>query len=359
VIEIPDGIRHKRFQRGILHRARETMRLLRSPDLGALRRLITTFETTQSKTEASQREIEALLRVGYSALPLISPLELKTQDRYDLENRCRALTNPVYLGNHTAICRILGSYKLYVDTADTGFGSHVLLDGYWEMWLTMFLARHLQLGMTVIDVGANFGYYTLLFGALVGDTGHVYAVEPNPTVVARLRRSVDLNGLARRTTIVEAAASSIHGGEVILYAPHGEPKNGTIIASAETVSSDLGTVHKVAAVSLDEVAATAPQIDLVKIDVEGSEEAVIAGLMRTLTRDRPGLLLEFNAGRCRDARGLVDQLQAVYNRMRYIDYEGNAISITPSQVVSDRCGEDWLLYFDQLPPLAEAESRQE
>jgi len=359
VTEIPNGIRSKRFQR-VLHRVRERIRLLRSPDLGALRGLIKKLETTQSKIEAAQREIEALLRIGYSPLPLISPLELKTQDRYDLESRCRALTNPVYLGNQTAICRILGSYKLYLDTADTGFSSNVILDGYWEMWLTIFFARHLLPGMTVVDVGANFGYYTLLFGALVGDTGHVYSVEPNPTVVARLRRSVDLNGLARRTTIVEAAAGSIHGSEAVLYVPHGEAKNATIIASPETISPDLGTIHKVLEVSLDEVTAPATRIDFIKIDVEGSEEAVITGLMRTLTRDRPGLLIEFNAGRYRDARGFVNQLQSVYNRMRYIDYEGNAVSITSGQVVSDRLGEDWLLYFDQLqPPSTDPENKPE
>ena len=290
---------------------------------------------------------EALPGGRHAAPPLISPLELKTQDRYELENRCRALTNPLYLGDHTALCRVLGSYKLYLDTSDTGFGSHVLLDGYWEMWLTIFFARHLKPGMTVIDVGANFGYYTILFGALVGDSGHVYAVEPNPTVVTRLRRSVDLNGLTRRTTVIEGAAGSVDGGEVILYAPHGEPKNGTIIASPDGISPDLGAIHKVPQVSLDAVTAGAPRIDFVKIDAEGAEEAVIAGMMHLLTRDRPGLILEFNAARYRDARRFVDQLQAIYRRMQYIDYDGHAVSITPSRVITDRWGEDWLLYFDQ------------
>jgi len=61
-----------------------------------------------------------------------------------------------------------------------------------------------------------------------------------------------------------------------------------IIGSAEAISPDLGTIHRLPQVSLDEVAAKAPRIDLVKIDVEGSEEAVISGLMRTLLlRDRP------------------------------------------------------------------------
>jgi len=340
-----------------MQRARKMIQLLRSHDLASLEGLIAEIETTRRRIEASQRAIETLLRIGYSP-PLIGPLELRTQDRFDLEARCRALTNPLYLGNQTALCRILGSYKLYVDTADNGFGSHVLLDGYWEMWLTLFFARQVQSGMTIIDVGANFGYYTILFGSLVGDAGHVYAVEPNPTVLARLRRSVNLNGFASRTTIVEAAAGSIHGGEAILYVPHGEAKNGTIIPSAEAVSADLGTVHKVSQVSLDEVVAISPRIDLVKIDVEGSEEAVISGLMHTLARDRPGLLLEFNAARYRNAYGFVDLLQSVYDRMRYIDDQGNPIAVASTEVASDRSGEDWLLYFDQAPVIEAQDSRE-
>src|SRR5207247_3581611 len=110
-----------------------------------------------AKFEASQRKIEALLAsTRYFAPTLISPIELKTQDRCELENRCRVLTNPAYLGDHTAICRILGCYKLYIDTTDTGFGSHVLLEGYWEMWLIIFFARQLLPGLTVISVGPTF-----------------------------------------------------------------------------------------------------------------------------------------------------------------------------------------------------------
>ena len=124
-------------------------------------------------------------------------------------------------------------------------------------------------------------------------------------------------------------------------------------------SADLGTVYKVPQVSLDKVTREALRIDFVKIDTEGAEEAVIAGMMGVLTRDRPGLILEFNAARYRDAPGFVHQLQAIYSRMRYIDYSGNAVPITPSQVISDRWGQDWLLYFDREPALVESEGLQE
>ncbi len=257
------------------------------------------------------------------------------------------MTNPVYLGDHTALCRVLGSYKIYLDTNDTGFGCHVLLDGFWEMWLTIFFARHVQPGMTVIDVGANFGYYTLLFGSLVGPKGRVFAVEPNPAVLPKLRRSVNLNGLAGRTTIVEAAAGAVDEDETNLYVPDGEPKNSTVVPRPEGLAAGSDRVYKVRRVRLDGLAATVPRIDLVKIDAEGAEQDVIAGLEGILRRDRPSLLAEFNPGKRADAAGFLETLGAPYDRMRYIDFEANPTQVTPRQVLDDRSGEDWLLLFDQ------------
>jgi FkbM family methyltransferase len=346
-----NGVRPKPRRRGRLRQLRQLLDFLNALDFDEIVSKINKLEESQASIEASQHHIAALLRAHVSVpFPrLLSMRELATGDRFELENRCRAMTNPAYLGDHTALCRVLGSYKLYLDTRDTGFGSHVMLDGYWEMWLTIFFARHLQPGMTVIDVGANFGYYTLLFGALVGSAGRVYAVEPNPEAVGKLRRSVDLNGLASRTTIVAAAAGAADGGEVTLFAPHGEPKNGAIIGSAAAIPPDLGTIYTVPQVTLDRATAADPRIDFVKIDAEGAEEAVIAGMIRTLRRDRPKLILEFNAARYRDARRFVEQLQTIYSRVRYIDFSAEAITAPLEEIINDQSREDWLLYFDQEP----------
>ena len=89
---------------------------------------------------------------------ILSLDELCGPDRYRVECACRVATQAVYLGGHLLLSRILGRYKMFLDTRDRGFGSHVALDGYWEMWLTQFIARLIQPGMHVADIGANFGY---------------------------------------------------------------------------------------------------------------------------------------------------------------------------------------------------------
>jgi FkbM family methyltransferase len=328
---------------------REIMARLRALDWEGIQYRLAEAENAFRNLDAAQRDIARAIRHGAPIAPLVSPLELASGDRFVLENRCRALTNPVYLGDHTALCRVLGYYKIYLDTADTGFASHVLLDGFWEMWLTIFFARQVQSGMTIIDVGANYGYYTLLFGALVGPQGRVYAVEPNPAVLPKLRRSIGLNGLAGRTTIIEAAAGA-RDGEVNLFAPHGEPKNSSVIAAPEAVAPEAGRCYKVAQIRLDALAATMPQVHLVKIDAEGAEQDIIAGMQGILRRDKPSLLIEFNPRRYADPAGFLDRLNELYRRMRFINFAAEAIELSRQRVLDDRSGEDWLLLFDEPPP---------
>jgi FkbM family methyltransferase len=347
--QLPDSVSAKPRRYDPLRRLRRLLSFIDWVDVERVAGLIAKLEASQRSIQASQDAIRKQLQTNaeVSVAPrLISPLEFASSDRFELENRCRAMTNPVYVGGHTALCRILGCYKLFVDTSDVGFGSHVVLDGYWETWITIFVARQLKPGMVVIDVGANYGYYTIFFGALVGDTGHVYAFEPNPNILPKLHRSVELNGFTDRTTIIGAAAGSVHGGEGMLYASRDEPKNGTMISFPEAIGSEPRQVHKVPLATVDESIAPASRVDFVKIDAEGAEEAVIEGMMGILNRDKPGLLLEFNAVRYREPRVFLGKLGTIYSRTCYIDYEGNGIPATVDQIVTERWGEDWLLYFD-------------
>src|SRR3954469_2268331 len=183
------------------------------------------------------RRAAAALRRRGPPTPAAPPQILSLEDiaalpREAVEAASRALASPVYLGGGVGLCRMLTRYKLHVATDDTGFGANLLLDGYWESWLTRFIARTVRRGGTVVDVGANCGYYSLLMADLVGPEGRLHAVEPNPAMADLLARSLSLNGFAGRTELCRAALGARDGGTAPLFVPDIEPKNAAVCADA-------------------------------------------------------------------------------------------------------------------------------
>ena len=117
------------------------------------------------------------------------------------------------------------------------------------------------------------------------------------------------------------------------------------MASPEGLDHIPGTLHRVAQLPIDTLVADQRRIDFIKIDVEGAEEAVIAGMLATLRRDRPLLVLEFNAARARDPGALLATLCAIYGTPRHLDLHGNVFETTPERLLRERFATDWLLVF--------------
>lgn len=285
-----------------------------------------------------------------STSPLLHLHELMAFDRHQAETAILQRVTSTYLGDHTALVRVLGRYKLYVDTRDRGFGSHILLDGFWEIWLTLFCARNVKRGMTAVDVGANFGYYSVLLAELVGDEGQLISVEPNPHAADFLNRSVDLNGLSRRTKIETVALGGANEGEASLYVPHNEPKNASIVSNDFALRSENGRVIKVPVTTLDQLCATSERIDFIKIDAEGAEEAIFEGMSETIARHKPIIVVEFNAGRYGDAGGFLDRLAAIYGSLRRLDFSGESLPVTRDQLLTVYGGDDALLVLSRDKP---------
>jgi len=151
------------------------------------------------------------------------------------------------------------------------------------------IASILRPGDAFIDVGANFGFHTLVGASCVGDSGMVVAIEPVPANCALLRRNVALNGFDRCVRIVAMAASDAAGQRVAL---HGV-QEGVSVAASIARHEGCGSAIVVETTTLDECLASidAP-LRLVKIDVEGAEHGVIRGAERMLRERRPMLLVE-------------------------------------------------------------------
>src|SRR5207237_678248 len=137
--------------------------------------------------------------------------------------------------------------------------------------------------------GANIGYYTLVFAELVGDSGRVFAFEPEPANFALLSENTGLNGRANVTLVNAAVADA--GGRLPLYLA-GENKGDHRLFDSPGESRDSVAVE---VVQLDEYLADHPrEIDFVKIDIQGSEGGALEGMASLLERSRDvELLVEF------------------------------------------------------------------
>jgi len=201
----------------------------------------------------------------------------------------------VYLGDHTVLTRLLEGQKIFTDTRDLSLAPHIMLDGYWEMWVTRALRPRVRPGMCVVDIGANAGYYTLLAAHWVGPHGRVFAFEPSPRLAELLWRSIRVNGFEGWTNIEEMALSD-QPGEVELVTP-GAFLGGASIAERFSEGLEPGveqTKTTVSTMRLDDAIPAPQTVDVMKIDAEGAEPRILAGAAALLERSRClTILLEF------------------------------------------------------------------
>jgi FkbM family methyltransferase len=154
----------------------------------------------------------------------------------------------------------------------------------------VFLSEMLSPGMVVIDVGANEGLYSLFAGKRVGPTGKVLAIEPSLREFARLTRNITMN---RSTNVIPLryAAYDRNGiGELHIAGFGHEGRNSLGCLAHDTTA--IGT-ERVPLATLDEICEghSLMRVDVVKIDTEGAEFAILRGAVRLLSRFRPLLLL--------------------------------------------------------------------
>ena len=258
-----------------------------------------------------------------------------------LEAVSRQESRAVYLGEQTVLCRVLGKYLMYADAQETGITPHLTMDGYWESWITVALARTLRRGWHCVDVGANHGYYTLIMADAVGPEGRVVPVEPTPRLADLLRQTLDVNGFPSVTVAAEAA-SDTDGQTLQLVVPARRSMN----ARLSEVAGPTDAVVEVKSVTIDTLTREWPRVDLIKIDVEGAEEGVWQGMQRTIAQN-PGLVvvLELNVDRYEDPRSFLEAIELAGFRLRYIDFDAEVKDVEIDQLLRRRVGEDWMLYL--------------
>ncbi|MEW6593816.1 MAG: FkbM family methyltransferase [Thermodesulfobacteriota bacterium] len=171
-------------------------------------------------------------------------------------------------------------YRMLLDLNDRGISRTLLLFGERELEHKAMLEQVLRPGMTVLDIGANIGYYALMEKRLIGPGGVLIAVEPSPSNVGLLRRNLALNGYGD-TEVHQGAVSDQSGTKRFFLSE---------MSNLNTFHDTGSGAHFLSGKTVDVVTFTVPEImagrkpDLIRMDVEGHEVEVFAGLLPAIER---------------------------------------------------------------------------
>lgn len=208
-------------------------------------------------------------------------------------------------------------------------------------------------GATFVDVGANIGYFALLAAARVGERGRVVALEPDPRMAEAARENVALNAL-RQVDVIPVAAAEAEGEAALAgFAEH--EGNWGVSALASGAAAQGRPTFTVRCAPLDRVLdeAGVGAVDLVKVDVEGAEHRVLAGMRDGLRTGRyRRVLVEMHPWEFAD---FAAELSAMADAMTAAGYRGWLVDETADETRRSYYGASVL---PRLRPLVPTEVRQ-
>ena len=171
------------------------------------------------------------------------------------------------MGNGEVIKTIQGS-QMILNLADMGISRELACYGVHEKNSTEEVKKIIKKGMKILEIGANIGYYALSETKLAGETGHLYALEPDPRNYLTLLRNLELNNIKNVSTYPLAAGSERKTGEFVIN------QKGNL--SSFRRDSTSGTTHEVQIIPIKEL--IEDNVDFIRMDVEGYEDEILKGI---------------------------------------------------------------------------------
>lgn len=180
---------------------------------------------------------------------------------------------------------IKDEHKIFLDSKDSlklsTVGSH-------ENFETDIVKKIIKKGDIVIDIGSNIGYYTLIFAKLVGDTGKIYAFEPDQTNFSLLKKNVEINGY--QNVMLENKIVANSNSQMSLFL---DKEN---LGAHSIIPHDDALQVKVDSVKLDDyLKGFNEKINFIKMDIEGGEAEALKGMVTILQNSNElKIMSEFN-----------------------------------------------------------------
>jgi len=226
------------------------------------------------------------------------------------------------LGISTFTFRLIDSnLKFTVNPKDGSVGKYIFLNSY-EKDTILFSQKYLATGDLVIDIGANIGYFTVIFSSIVGDTGEVHAFEPSQREYFHLCKNIKDNKI-NNVFLNQLAVSNQNGYAKmnVLDDDFFGAYNSISDITHQKVNQE--SVHKetIRTIRVDTYLSLFPNrnLSLIKIDVEGLEFQVVEGMQALLiSENSPCLIIEVCEDTHQDEKNSV---QALLDYLRNLNYD--------------------------------------
>lgn len=253
--------------------------------------------------------------LSVAAFPALEPLFIATGRR---AARRSHLLGGLYWHAHTHLVEKLrrsgrryrrvdvGGVPLDVDITDRTGRLHYFHDEPYEPAVTRVIADALRAGDVFVDIGANIGFFSVFAARLVGKNGRVFAFEPHPGAAEELRTLAARNGVAETVALVPLALSN-RDGDAALHLDQEFTSYSTLDPSGSPMhaSASFNRSIVIRTTTFDRWLADHPdvarRIRCIKIDVEGAEAMVLAGMTHALQQLDAPIVCETSIGSAADA----------------------------------------------------------
>lgn len=225
-----------------------------------------------------------------------------------------------YEGNFTdkapyKVSRLISSYWVCTRPKGPDLAEHLMNDGYWESWVTLWMSNNVKPGSVCIDAGANYGYYTFF---LAQHGCKVISIEANSELMKYLQKSVELNSCQDRVKLMNKAVTDKSWETIYLNVKE------DVIGGSTILEADTGKKLPVETIMLNDLLMIEPRIDFLKMDIEGAEEKAWSGIKKLFEYNKDFIaLIEFSPVCYQNSgRDFFYALQKDY-QVSYVDSDGS------------------------------------